>query len=827
MANEGKWQFLAGLFLICMCGLMMQIIETRILSVVAYYYLAFFAIGMAMFGMTAGSLFVYFKEELFPRDRLLENLVWISALFSVAIVGSALLTISTVISGNAVGFLMTALEWGKLIIILAAPYFFAGMAISLALTRSPWPVALVYGVDLVGAACGCLVVLAVMTFMDSVSALFLVGALGALAAGLFAQAQRARNEVKTPLLPVANLRILKRPLMLAVGFAVLAIGNALVQPHGFRLAMVKDEIEVLAPDSKILWNSFSRINVDPSERRQPQLWGASPKTPAYEGEQRHMAIDGSAASAMYRFDGDLSKLGFLKYDITNLAYTIRQSGRAAVIGVGGGRDLLSAEYFGFRDVTGVELNPIFVDLLTHSLKDYNRLASLPGVRLFVDDGRSWFARSPENFDLIQMSMVDTWAATGAGAYSLSENGLYTVEGWRTFFRHLTPTSIFTVSRWYSPTNIDETGRMMSVAVAALLEEGISNPKDHLFLAANGNLATLIVSRAPFPAGELAALTAKVDDLGFKVIAAPRAQAATPVLAEILDARAPDTLFQLSSKYLLDLSPASDARPFFFQQIRLSDVRSYLYALKSEDGVVRGNLRAMSTLALITLIALVLVIEAMLIPSLPSVRRVSLGLAGYGSAYFLLIGLGFMFVEIGLIQRISVYLGHPVYGLAIGLFGIILSSGIGSLVSARMPLLRGGQILAWSALLGAYLVALPYWLPHLIELFASSSLPVRALVSLSAIMPLGILMGFGFPTGMQLVNNSDTRPTSWFWAVNGAAGVLASSLAVIISIDFSISTTIWCGAACYVLLGPVAVLLGKPGGIRNLNVSYPVAQSAAE
>jgi hypothetical protein len=827
MASEGKWQFLAGLFLICMCGLMMQIIETRILSVVAYYYLAFFAIGMAMFGMTAGSLFVYFKEELFPKDRLFENLVWISALFSVAVVLSALLMISTVISGNAVGFLMTALEWGKLILILAAPYFFAGMAISLALTRSPWPVALVYGVDLVGAACGCLVVLAVMTLMDSISALFLVGALGALAAVFFAGAQRARNQVKTPLLAIANLRVVKRPLTLAVFFGVLAIGNAVIQPLGFRLAMVKDQIENLAPDSRILWNSFSRINVDPSEKRQPELWGASPKTPVYAGEQRHMAIDGSAASAMYRFDGDLSKLDFLKYDITNLAYTIRQSGRAAVIGVGGGRDLLSAEFFGFRDVTGVELNPIFVDLLTHGLSDYNRLTSLPGVRLFVDDGRSWFARSRENFDLIEMSMVDTWAATGAGAYSLSENGLYTVEGWRTFFRHLTPTGLFTVSRWYSPRNIDETGRMMSVAVAALLEEGIADPKDHLFLASDGNLATLMLSRAPFSAAELAALHAKVDDLGFKVIAAPGAQAASPVLAEILQAGTPDTLFQLSSKYLLDLSPATDARPFFFQQIRLTDVRSYLYAMQSDDGVAHGNLRAMSTLALITLISLVLVIEAMLIPSLPSVRRVSLGLAAYGSAYFLLIGLGFMFVEVGLIQRISVYLGHPVYGLAIGLFGIILSCGIGSLISARMPLLRPSQILIWAAMLGAYLVALPTWLPHLIGLFAASSLPIRALVSLAAIMPPGVLMGFGFPTGMQLINSNDTRPTPWFWAVNGAAGVLASSLAVIISIDFSISTTIWCGAVCYFLLGPVAILLGKLSVVPGWSVNHAVAQGAAE
>ena len=162
------------------------------------------------------------------------------------------------------------------------------------------------------------------------------------------------------------------------------------------------------------------------------MWGASAAMHATTLDARNMTIDGSAASAMYRFDGDLANLAFLKYDVTNLAYAIRHDGRAAIIGVGGGRDVLSAELFGFRDVTGIELNPIFIDLLTGALAGYDRLAALPGVRLIVDEARSWFARTAERFDLIQMSMIDTWAATGAGAFSLSENGLYTVEGWRTF-----------------------------------------------------------------------------------------------------------------------------------------------------------------------------------------------------------------------------------------------------------------------------------------------------------------------------------------------------------------------------------------------------------
>ena len=810
MPPKSKCPFLTGLFLICMCGLMLQIIETRVLSVISYYYLAFFAIAMAMFGMTAGSLFVYFRETLFPRHKLFENLIWISSAFAISVVVSAVVAITTVLTGfsRKTELLMTAVQWGKLVFILATPYVFAGMAISLALTRSPWPVPLVYGVDLVGAATGCLVVLAVLSLIDSVSAWVLVGALGALAAVFFSQACRA-VQAEEPRLTIARVPMLGRPRMLAVGFAVLALANVAIQPYGLKLSMVKEQLEDAGRTPIVLWNSFSRIDVGPT-KQWPSMWGPSPTMPTIEFEERNMQIDGSAGTPMYRFDGDLSKLEFLKYDITNLAYSIRHDGRAAVIGVGGGRDLLSAKYFGFRDVTGVELNPIFVNLLTDSLRDYNRVADLPGVRLYIDEGRSWFERSDQHFDLIQMSMVDTWAATGAGSFSLSENGLYTVEGFRVFFRHLTPTGVFTVSRWYSPTNIGEAGRMVSVAVAALRNESIGDPQAHLYLAVTDNLATLIVSRAPFSTADLETLTATVNSLRFTAIMHPGTPPASTVMAAILEARTPETLANLSTTYQLDLTPAHDDRPFFFEQLRISDPRALLSAMRADEGVIRGNFKAVSTLAIIIILSLVLVFATILVPSLPSLRHVELPIALLGSAYFLLIGLGFMFVEMGLIQRISVYLGHPIYGLAIGLFGIIVSTGFGSLLSSRISLLTGRRLLLWVGLLSIYIALLPYWLSALINVFPSASLPVRAMVALLAIVPSGLLMGFGFPTGMQIVNHIDQRPTPWFWAINGVAGVLASGLAVTISIEFSISATLWCGAVSYFLLGPIAVMLSKIG-----------------
>ena len=222
-------------------------------------------------------------------------------------------------------------------------------------------------------------------------------------------------------------------------------------------------------------------------------------------------------------------------------------------------------------------------------------------------------------------------------------------------------------------------------------------------------------------------------------------------------------------------------------------------------VVLGNMAAMGTLLLLIVLSLLAVVFTILIPARAAIYDVAPRLAWLGSAYFLLIGLGFMFIEIGLIQRISIFMGHPIYALGIVLFSIILSTGLGSLLSERITPSQPAHIVIWLTLLAVYVLALPFWLPLLSD-FESADLVTRSLLSVAAILPAGILMGFGFPTGMKLVMAQDPRPTPWFWGVNGAAGVLAAGIAVASSITFSVDTTIRIGAVCYLLLMPTALLL---------------------
>jgi hypothetical protein len=805
--------FLAGLFLICMCVLMLQIIETRMLSVIAWYHLAFFAISMAMFGMTAGSLFVYFKAAVFPPQRLLEHLSWIGVAFAIAVVGSTLsLVTSVVLSGMTTGMLM--LVWLKLILVIIPPYFLAGMAISLALTRSPWPVGLVYGIDLLGAAAGCLIALGLMTWLDGVSALFAVGAIGAIASACFNAAWRRGSDRSLAELSVSRWFIARHPVMLAVLLAALTGFNTAIQPRGIAPVLVKDQVENVLPAAE-RWNSYSRVRAEQEFTGLPVMWGPSAKMPAVQVSQRKMNIDGSAGTTMYRFNGDVATMGFLKYDVTNLAYVIRHHGRSAVIGVGGGRDLLSAHLFGFEDVTGVELNPVFIDWLNTRFRDYNHLVDLPGTHLFVDEARSWFAGTTARFNLIEMSLIDTWAATGAGAFSHSENGLYTVEGWEHFLDALTPDGVLTVSRWYNPRDIAETGRLLSLAATTLRTRGVKDPEARIFLAGTSHLATIIVGNAPFSADELRQLHAATADLGFTELVSPDHEVAAPVLGRILRARGPDDLELLTHEYHIDFSAPTDDRPFFFNQLLLTDLQSIRTAQAAPDGVIRGNFQAIKTIGLIVVLSAVLVLVTMILPSLPALRQARPSLAVVGTLYFALIGLGFMFIEIGIIQRVSLFLGHPVYGLAIGLFSIILSTGIGSMISERWQLDTPGKLVFWASLLAIFVVLLAFWFPVLVRAFEGSALTTRALAALTAIVPSGLLMGFGFPTGMRLVNAIDSRPTPWFWAINGAAGVLAAGLAVGVSIAFSINASLWIGAACYLLLSPASLLLHRAGSARVL------------
>jgi hypothetical protein len=806
-----RFSYYAGMFCITAATLALQIIQTRILSVVLWYHLAFFVISMAMFGLTLGAVYIYLRGDRYTEETLSDDLAKLSAAFalSTAVSLGVQMTLAPV-SGISVTALVI---WVELAMCLFVPFFFSGAAVSLALTRSPFPIGIVYGVDLAGAAFGCICVLALLSFADGPSAVLYIASLAGISAVFFSNSEIGKASSGSRFL---SMLVEWKYALVFLLMLVAIINNSVLDTIKLRPIVTKDRIEL--PTQPLLfedWNSFSRIGVEQGRSYKfPRLWGASPTFKGLDEPLgvRYVHIDGLAGTPSYEVKGDLSRAEFLKYDVTNLAYYLPNLDNAAVVGVGAGRDLLSARVFGVSTVTGVEINPIFIDLLnpSHPLADYSGIGSLAGVSFEVDEARSWFARSNESFDMIQMSLIDTWAATGAGAYTLTENGLYTVEAWNIFLRRLTEDGVFTVSRWYAPGNVNETGRMVSLAVATLMSRNVDDPAEHVYLVASDQVANMLISISPFSDATLETLERITRELQYDVLISPAETPKHDVLANIIGSNSLQELNDYTSALSLDLTPPTDNRPFFFNQLPLSNIGKVLElstsARAAQAGVVNGNLYAVLTLLVLFVISLMFVLITIIVPLRSAIVAAGHKLAWSGTAYFVLIGIGFMMIEIGLLQRLSVFLGHPVYSLSIVLFSMILFTGIGSMISEFFTLNKPGRIVLWSIATVAYLISVTMWLSGILLSFDSASLVVRAAVCTILIAPAGLLMGYGFPTGMHLVSPVYDRQKPWFWGINGASGVLASAFAVTCSIAYGIDVTIIIGALCYLLLIPAALTL---------------------
>jgi spermidine synthase len=785
--------------------------------------MAFFAISVAMLGMTVGAVWAYLNRERLEAIPLSITLTNFALATAVAIPASIILQFCLVTATSLT--LTTVFAWGLLLVAMAVPYVFSGIVVSLALTRSPFPRGQVYGVDLLGAALGCMAVIFTLNVFNGPTAVLVTGVACGLAAMAFAASASGADQQQLQSYPYW-----RRPGPITLALALFALVNALL-PIGVRPLLVKDAVESQKSILYEKWNSYSRIVATQPTVGFPNLWGPSPKTPpSTRVPQSILNIDGAAGTTMFKYDTP-DAVSFLQYDLVTLAYRLPGIHKSAVVGVGGGRDVVTAHYFGVPDVTGVELNPIFINLLTREpfFRNFANVTTIPNLKLHVDDARSWFASTHEKFDLVQMSMIDTWAATGAGAFSLSENGLYTLEGWRAFLKSINDGGIFTVSRWYSSDNVNETGRMIGLATAVLLESGVKDARPNLYVASDGRIATLVLSKKPFSPEQLQILNNTVHDLGFFVLLAPGQPPLSSLLRAITESQSIDVLNQAANASRLDLTVSTDNRPFFFNQLRFLDIPNEVQLhLKHQagTGVLAGNLIASGVLILILFLSFIAVIATVIVPLRSVALECPIPLAVTGSLYFSLIGIGFMLAEIALLQRFSVYLGHPIYSLSVCLFSLILASGLGSLTSDKLKLNSHGKLVAWGAVVVIYLALMEHLLPALFEHTTGEERLVRIGISVAVIMPLGFLLGFAFPTGLRLVEAIDPLPTPWFWGINGATGVLASVLGVMISMAFGINITMLFSALCYLLLIPTGLALLKMGRQpaaaqpRNKEVTVP-------
>lgn len=785
--------FLVGLSLVCASTLMYEIVLTRLLSAVCWYYLAFVSISMAMFGMTAGALAVQLRSKWFSQDQIPHRIL--QAVFATAVSIPLALIVALAVPIDFSFALETLFSFLLFSSVIAVPFFFSGVAVCLALTRSSFPIGRVYFADLFGASMGSLASVLLLNLVDAPSGIFVISALlflGSAAFAIYAKDDSYR----------------KRSLAFAIAMLVIA-GLNTTTLHGIQPIWVKGKIDRRDNLLAEVWNPISKVRAFRPGFGPPQMWGPSVHMPRVNVHEIQLNIDDDAGTAMVHFQGDLAPFGYLRYDVTSLGAQLRSGGTAAVIGVGGGRDVMNCAVNGFRRIVGIEINSAIVALDTRKFRSFSGFDKIPGLELHNDEGRSYLTRTNESFDLIQASLVDTWAATSAGALTLVENSLYTVDAWRIFYHHLKPGGLITFSRWYSGGEAAQTHRLFAVAWAMLLDQGVENPGRNIALLSADRISTIIVSNRPLSEADLTKIRAFALEMDFNILFLPGEQTSVPELRNISAFRDLGAMTQLRDAGDFDISPVFDSSPYFFNAVRLRKIPSLI-----ARGGRGSNLRALMFVFTFMLAAVVLVFVVIVLPLMRWSKQQSAARAHVGGiVYFVSIGIAFMLVEIAMMQQLSIFLGHPIYSLIAVLGGLILSSGIGSLASDRLRL--GSRLAAGlpAAAVAATIVIYTMAVIPVIHRFTAGMLWQRVAVSLMLVMPCGFLMGFCFPIGLRwmiLVRQEQNLP--WMWALNGASATLGSFAAVVISMETSITTCVLSAAACYLIAAIAAI--GSPRHEQN-------------
>jgi spermidine synthase len=700
-------QLIWGLFVVSLASLLLELALTRLFSVVLFYHFAFLAISIALLGLGAGGVFAYVRKqqlERFRTGRLAATLCLMNA--------AAVLVVLEIVLRLPVSLELTKGNLLKLTVIYlvsAVPFFFTGLLFSVVFAREARTIGLLYGADLIGGAAACLAVVPLLNLVGGPNTIVVAATAMAAAALIWADRHspsgKGRQKLAAQVAVLVLLALLGANTFWGSGGKLIDI----VYAKGIR----RDQPWLLWAK----WNAISRVEVD------------------QQGQGKTIVIDADAQSAIMNTDPHDWSPDYRKNLMASapaVANVLRPTGDYAIIGPGGGVDVLRAVANGSPSVTAIEINPLIADdVMRGKYAEYSHhLYELPEVHLHVADGRSWIRNSTERYDVIQMTLVDTWASTAAGAYSLSENNLYTVEAFKEYFQHLKGDGFIAITRWEFK-QPREALRVVSEAKQALKALGIKDPQypdlgymRFFLVVADGALnedgrpVTVLAKKSPFTWDEEVAVLshvqrtpnlfpvytpvvyrrpeqsswqscaecppeveAKSDPNGLVPLSASRrvpAAAAAP-FAKLIDPVAQYGGEDFVYTYPYKITPVTDNAPFFFFTIRTSDVLKGMFAGTGRGMDWRINMGSVVLFLLLGVSAAAVVAFLILPLALYKPARLH---GTRGLWYFVAVGLGYILVEIAFIQRFVLFLGHPTYALTVVVFLMLLASGAGSIFARR-------------------------------------------------------------------------------------------------------------------------------------------------
>lgn len=794
-----------GVFLVSLAALSFQLTLSRVFSVALSYHFAFMVVSLALLGYGASGSFLVLFPSLLRKNP--------SCFFSCSAMIFSATSLCAYIAANSLPFDPFRISWDRLqlvylvadYLLLSVPFFFSGLCVSGALTHLATEAGRIYFFDLAGAGVGSLLVLALFMPLGGEGMVVfpaLVAALGALVFGMGRSSSRWIVILPALLVGVMIFLFWVRPSFLEVRISPYKTLKVALRYPGSRLLDTR-------------WNAFSRVDVveSPLVRFAPglSLQFQKPVPP-----QLGVTIDGENMTAITRYEGSKGLVSFLSHMPDALPYWMAERDRVLVIEPGGGLGVLMARELGADSIEVVFNNPLVKKAVAEKYREFaGHVLNDPRVSTFVKNGRSFLRQTKNSYDLIQFSPMTTLGASSTGIRGLQESYMFTVEAVIDFFNHLRPEGVLLVTQYLLPPPRQEI-RLAHVVLEALKRIEVPKPEEHLAMIRSWGTFTLLLKRSPYSEEEIQRITDFCEKERFDTVYFPGIEERqanrynrfpTPIYFEMVqDLLSEADRDRLVGEYLFDLRPVTDDKPFFFNFFRLRKIVPLYRAMhKKWQPFLEGGY-------LVPVVLIESVIASAFLILLPVVlkkRKTFTGRRGLGSwvfAYFALLGWGYMFVEIVLIQKLILFLDHPIYAMATVIFGLLLSSGLGSLVSQRVAegRLRITLVIILfviGPLLWGYLRLIPIVVSH----FLGLGLEYREAITLMLLFPVSFLMGMPFPLAIRFLKEVAPDMIPWAWCTNGCFSVIGAVLATLLALGFGFSGVLTLAGAFYVGGGGIALV----------------------
>ena len=791
-------RLLLAILLISTAAIAYEILLMRMLSIVQWHHFAYMIISLALLGYGASGTFIAINK------RLLQSRF--ELFFSVsALLFSATMVVCYVV-GQRVPFNALEIVWNSrqilylaiMYLVFFVPFFFAACCIGLAFTCRRSHISRIYFFDLLGAGIGAMLVVGSLFLLSPQNTLIMLAIVAMLASALMGFMSTARK----PLMAMQLLCLVT----LLFGLPQDWLDMRISEYKGLNQAMQVVGSNVLMVSSSPL----GLLTVVESPRIPFRYApGLSFNTSFEPPEQLAVFVDGDSMTTITRYEGNLDALGYMGDVTAALPYALLDAPRVLILGAGGGTDVLLALYNGAGSVDAVELNPQITGLVTNTYAEFaGHLYDDERVTVHTREARGFVAQSTDQYDLIQVALLDSFAASGSGVQALNENYLYTVEAIQEYLEHTRPGGMLAITRWLKLPPRDNL-KLVATVLEALRKMGIAEPGRRLAMIRSWNTSTLLVKQGVFSVDDTTVIREFAASHSFDTAFYPSmpAHAANrfnlldqPYLYDGVTKLLGDDADDFVERYKFHIAPATDDKPYFFHFFKWSTLPEVM-ALRKRGG---ASLIEWSYLILIATIiqAAVAGVFLILLPLSLIKRSWPAGTGTRMGSYFFLLGLAFLFIEIAFIQKFILFLSHPLYSIAVVLSGFLIFAGFGSAYSGKLAhrVEQSDRSPVTIAVVGISAIAVLYMalLPTLFQQLMGLADSFKIVLSVFLIAPLAFFMGMPFPIGLNRVANTAPDFIPLAWGINGFASVMSASLATLLAIEFGFTAVVLFALGLYAI-----------------------------